>query len=82
MDWATVYGGWIAIDVRALVTLVLLSVGIGLLMVGLFLRRRPWHQYLLAFLSLFLLVFLVGFVLLQTVFSFPVLVARDFFPLR
>ncbi|HOU53373.1 MAG TPA: hypothetical protein PLQ97_05535 [Myxococcota bacterium] len=82
MDWATVYGGWIAIDVRALITLALLSVGIGLLLVGLFLRRRPWHQYLLTFLSLFVLVFLIGFVLLQTVFSFPVVVARDFFPLR
>jgi len=82
MDWATVYGGWIAIDVRSLATLGLLSIGIALLLIGVFLRRRPWHHYLLSFLALFLGVFLLGFLLVQTILPFPVVVVRDFFPLR
>jgi len=82
MDWATVYGGWIAVDLRALIALSLLSIGTALLAVGLFLRRPSWPQQVLSFLALFLVIFLVGFGLLQTVLHFPVVVVRDFFPLR
>jgi len=77
-----VYAGWIVIDLRALLALALLSVGVSLLLLGLLVRRRAWHEYVTLFVALTSILLVAGFLLLQTVLHHPVLVERDFFPLR
>jgi len=77
-----VYAGWIVVDLRALVALLLLSTGVSLLLLGLLVRRRAWHEYVTLFVALASILIVAGFVLLQTVLHHPVIVERDFFPLR
>lgn len=76
------YAGWIVVDVRLLVFLALLAVGIALLLLGLLVRRRAWHEYVTLFVAISSVILVVGLLLLQTVLNYPVVVERDFFPLR
>jgi hypothetical protein len=77
-----VYAGWIVVDLRALAAVCLLAVGLALMLLGLLVRRRAWHEYITMFIALSSILLLAGFVLLQTVMNHPVVVERDFFPLR
>jgi len=77
-----IYGGWIAVDVRLLLFLALLSSGVSSLLLGLLVRRRAWHEYLTLFVATATILFVLGLVLLQTVLDYPVIVSRDFFPIR
>ena len=52
------------------------------LLLGLLVRRRAWHEYVTLFVSVASILFGVGFLLLQTVFDYPILVERDFFLLK
>ena len=82
MDRSGLYAGWIVIDMRLLVFLLLLSSGISLLLLGLLVRRRAWHEYVTLHVAITTVLLIVGFALLQTVLHYPVFVERDFFPLR
>lgn len=76
------YGAWVVFDLRLAAFLLSLSIGISLLIIGLSARRsRHWHQNLTLFVSLVSVFCLVGFILLQTVFHYPVFVLRDIFPI-
>lgn len=77
-----VWAGWIVVDLRALGALLLLSVGLCLMLLGVAVRRRAWHEYVTLFVALSSILFVAGFLLLQTVLNHPVIVERDFFPLR
>lgn len=77
-----VYGGWIVVDLRLLAFLALLSSGVALLLLGLLVRRRAWHEYVTLFTATATILFVLGLVLLQTVLDYPVVVERDFFPIR
>lgn len=77
-----IYAGWIVVDIRLLTFLALLSTGISLLLLGLLVRRRPWHEYVTLFTALTVILFGIGLFLLQTFLNHPVVVERDFFPLR
>lgn len=77
-----VYGGWILVDVRLLIFLALLSAGVSTLLLALLVRRRVWHEYVSLFTATTTVLFLMGLLLLQTVLDYPVVVARDFFPIR
>jgi uncharacterized membrane protein len=76
------YAGWIVVDLRLLTFLALLAVGIALLLLGLLVRRRAWHEYVTLFVAIASVIVIVGLLLLQTVLNYPVVVERDFFPLR
>jgi hypothetical protein len=76
------YAGWIVLDARLAVFLALLCAGVTLLLLALLVRRRVWHEYVTLFVASWSVLFLIGFLLLQTVLGYPVLVERDFFPLR
>lgn len=73
------YAGWILVDVRLFAFLVLLCTGITILLLGLLVRRRAWHEYVTLFVAISSILFAVGCGLLQTVFDYPILVERDFF---
>ena len=77
-----IYGGWIAIDLGLLRTLALLSLFVSMLLVGLLVRRRAWHEYVSLVTATVTILFVLGLVLLQIVFDYPVVVERDFFPIR
>jgi hypothetical protein len=76
------YAGWIVVDVRLLAFVVLLCLGVSLLLLALLVRRRPWHEYVTLFVSISSILFALSVLLLQTVFDYPILAERDFFPLR
>lgn len=76
------FAGWVVVDVRLMAFLGLLAVGIALLLLGLLVRRRAWHEYVTLFVAITSVILVVGFLLLQTVLNYPVIVERDFFPLR
>ncbi|MBL6974215.1 MAG: hypothetical protein ISR64_00650 [Deltaproteobacteria bacterium] len=82
MTRAGLYAGWILVDVRLFAFLALLCTGITILLLGLLVRRRAWHEYVTLFVSVASILFGVGFLLLQTVFDYPILVERDFFLLK
>lgn len=82
MSRGGLYAGWVVVDVRLLVFLVLLTLGISSLLLALLVRRRAWHEYVTLFISVSSLLFLLAVLLLQTILNYPVLVERDFFPLR
>lgn len=77
-----IYGGWIAIDLGLLCTLALLSLCVSMLLVGLLVRRRAWHEYVTLVTATVTVLFLLGLLLLQTVFDYPVVIERDFFRIR
>jgi len=77
-----VYAGWIVVDLRALLALALLAVGVSLLLLGLLVRKRAWHEYVTLFVALSSILLIAGFFLLQMALHHPVIVERDFFPLR
>ena len=82
MNRAGLYAGWIVVDVRLLVLLVLLSCGLSMLLLALLVRRRAWHEYLTLFTAVTAILFGVGLLLLQTVLNYPIFVERDFFHLQ
>ncbi len=77
-----IYGGWIAIDLGLLATLGLLSLFVSMLLVGVLVRRRAWHEYVTLIAATVMILFLLGLVLLQTVLGYPVVIERDFFLIR
>lgn len=82
MDRLGVYAGWIVIDVRLLVFLVLLCAGVSLLLLAFLVKRRAWHEYVTLFFAMASLLFLVSLLMLQTVLNYPVIVERSFFPIK
>ncbi len=82
MNRGGLYGGWIVVDVRLATFLVLLCAASAALLLTLLVRRRPWHEYATLFVALWAGMVGLGFLLLQTILNYPVLVERDFFPLK
>ncbi len=82
MSRSGLYAGWVVVDVRLFVFLTLLCTGITVLLLALLVRRRAWHEYVTLFVAVSSILFVVAFVLLQTVLGYPLVVERDFFPLR
>ena len=82
MNRGGLYGGWIVVDVRLATFLALLCAGITAMLLALLVRRRPWHEYATLFVALWTGMVSVGFLLLQTILNYPILVERDFFPLK
>ena len=79
---AGLYAGWLVLDVRLLLFLVLLCAGITLLLLAVLVRRRAWHEYVSLFVASWAVLVALGLLLLQTILSYPVVVERDFFPLK
>ncbi len=82
MSRSGLYAGWVLVDVRLLAVLLLLSVGIALLLLGLVVRRRAWHEYVTLFVAVASILFAVGLFLLQVIVDYPVFVERHFFPVE
>jgi hypothetical protein len=76
------FAGWLVVDVRLGLILAVFCTGVALLLLGLLVRRRAWHEYVSLFVAITTVLFSLGFLLLQTVLRYPVLVERDFFPLK
>lgn len=81
MNVHELYAGWFVFDLNLAVLLVVLSVAISVLLVAVAIRNRKWHEYFTLLVALTVIVFVLGSVLLQTVFGFPIFVERHFFPL-
>lgn len=75
------YAGWIIVDLRLLLFLALLSIGITLLLISLLIRGCIWHQYITIFIAISFFIFALGFVFLQLVLGYPIIIERDFFKL-
>jgi len=82
MDRSGLYAGWIVVDVRLLLVLLLLSIGIAMLLLGLVVHRRAWHEYVTLFVAISAILFTIGLFLVQVVLDYPAFVERHFFPLQ
>ena len=74
------YAGWFVVDVRLLGFVVLISVFLTLGVLALFFRGRRWHEYLSAFVSIFVLVLVVTVLIFNKIASYPVFLIEEMFP--
>lgn len=75
---ASLYAGWIVVDVRLLLVVLLLSTGLSLMALGLFVRGRRWHEYVTLFVSFFSVLLVLCLLVLQLL-GYPVFIERHFF---
>ena len=74
------YAGWFVVDVRLLGFVVLISVFLTLGVLALFFRGRRWHEYVSAFVSIFVLVLVVTVLVFNKIASYPVFLIEEMFP--
>ena len=74
------YDGWFVVDVRLLIFVVLISLFMTLGILALVFRGRRWHEYVTAFVSIFILVLGVTVLVFNQIASYPVFMIEEVFP--
>ncbi|HIA05027.1 MAG TPA: hypothetical protein EYN66_24540 [Myxococcales bacterium] len=74
------YAGWFVVDMRLLVFVLFISAFTSLGIVALVLRGRRWYEYLVAFISLFVVVLIVVIMTFNQIADYPVLLIEEVFP--
>ena len=74
------YAGWFVIDLRLFVFVTLISLFTSLGLLALFFQGKHWHEYVTAFVSLFLLVMCISILVFNQLASYPVFLIEDVFP--
>jgi hypothetical membrane protein len=82
MERAGAYAGWIVVDLRLLTAIVLLSVGITLLLIGIFVRKKAWHEYVTIFVALTTTFIAIAFFVCHAILRYPVVLQRHFFQIH
>jgi hypothetical protein len=77
-----VYGAWLVIDFRLMWMTIILSIGLSLIVLALFVRNRRWHEYITLFVAISTIVFLLVTLVLIVFFGRSVIMSRDFFLLQ
>lgn len=75
---ARIYLIWIELDLRLMGFLTLVSVMLAILGLALFVRQRRWHEYVTAFVALFLLMIVVSVLFCNYLFDYPVFTIPKF----
>lgn len=73
------YAAWVVFDLRLLVFVILISLFLTLGIVALFFRGRRWHEYVTAFVSIFVLVLLICLLIFNRIANYPVFLIEDVF---
>jgi len=73
------YAAWVVFDLRLLVFVVLISVFLSLGIVALAFRGRRWHEYVTAYISVFIAVLLITILVFNAIASYPVFLIEEVF---
>ena len=76
-----VYGAWLVIDFRLMWLTLLLSVGLSMIVLAVFVHHRRWHEYVTLFFAISTIIFLLVLLVLMVFFGHSVIMTRDFFRL-
>jgi|GEM_PF-1521077 len=79
VERAGAYAGWLVIDLKLLGAVILLSVGIALLIIGVFVRKKAWHEYVTIFVSLTTAFVAIAFFVCHVILRYPIILQRHFF---
>ncbi|MEC8022715.1 MAG: hypothetical protein VX223_02205 [Myxococcota bacterium] len=74
------YAAWIVFDLRLLIFVALISLFLAIGTVALLFKGKQWHDYLTAFISLFVTIFVVTIVIFNGLANYPVFLIEDIFP--
>jgi len=74
------YAGWLVWDARLLSFVILISVFLTLGIVALAFRGRRWHEYVTAFVSIFVTVLIITVFIFNEIADYPVFLLEDVFP--
>lgn len=74
------YAGWIVLDLRLLVFVVLISLFLTVSVITLFVRGRRWHEYVTIFVATYSLAFVVILAIFNWIASYPVFRVEALFP--
>ena len=74
------YAGWLVWDARLLSFVILISVFLTLGIVALAFRGRRWHEYVTAFVSIFVTVLVLTVFVFNHIADYPVFLLEDVFP--
>ena len=74
------YAAWLVFDLRLLVFVVLISLFLTLGIVALAFKGKTWHEYLTAFVSIFVAVLLVTVIVFNNIAGYPVFMIEQVFP--
>ena len=74
------YAGWFVVDIRLLMFVLFISAFTTLGIVSLALKNRRWWEYLVAFISGFVIVFLLTVLTFNYVADYPVFAITEIFP--
>ncbi len=77
-----IYGAWMTVDFRLLWFTLVLSVGLSLVILAIFVKDRSWHEYVTLFFAVATIMFLLILLALRLFFDHSIIVTRDFFRLR
>ena len=73
------YAAWVVIDLRLTIFVTLISLFMTLGIVALFFRGRRWHEYVTAFVSLFLVILVITVLVFNSIANYPVFLVEDVF---
>jgi hypothetical protein len=74
------YAGWIVLDLRLLVFVLLISLFLTVSIITLFVRGRRWHEYVTIFVAVYTLAFAVILVVFNVIARYPVFRVEALFP--
>lgn len=74
------YAGWIVLDLRLLVFVLLISLFLTVSIITLFVRGRRWHEYVTIFIAVYALSFVVILVIFNLIARYPVFRLEALFP--
>jgi hypothetical protein len=73
------YAAWVVFDLRLFAFVSLISLFLSLGVVALFFKGRNWHEYLTAFVGVFVLVLVVTVFVFNQIAAYPVFLVEDVF---
>ena len=73
------YAAWVVFDLRLFIFVALISLFLSLGIVALFFRGRAWHEYLTAFIGIFVLIVVVTVLVFNHIAGYPVFRVEDVF---
>lgn len=74
------YAGWIVLDLRLLVFVILISLFLTVSVITLFVRGRRWHEYVTIFLAVYAIAFVLILLIFNLIARYPVLRVEALFP--
>ncbi len=74
------YAGWIVLDLRLLVFILLISLFLTVSVLTLFVRGRRWHEYVSLSIALYAIAFTLILIVFNLIAKYPVFRVEALFP--